>query len=490
MNLGLGMSMDMRMEQKLSPQMIQSLKLLQVSALELEMMIKQEMETNPVLELDDGPEPELVDGMDERERAEEPAEREADEAEPRESDDWEEKLSSDGKDEIDWEAYFDDGFDLGSRMSEEKADPDERLEKVPVHQKSMEEILLDQLDEKKYDQALKPIVVYLIGNLDENGFLDITKEEVLQKLGIDESTWEEALAVLQRLDPPGIGSRDLRECLLVQLSRSGRRDTLCWRVVHDCFGLLQKLKIPTIARRLDCENDEVQAAIKEIGSLEPRPGRQLSMPQAPVVVPDLVVDRGPDGQWVVMFNDRTVPSLRVSRSYQDMMRRGSRASADEKKFVRDKLNSAAWLLRSIEQRKGTMLKVMYAILEAQSEFFEEGQGHLKPLVLQDIADKVKMHISTVSRVTNEKYVQTPHGVFELKSFFSASVTQEDGTEISSAEAREAIRKLIEEESSDDPLSDQKIVDELKRRGMDVARRTVAKYRDLMGILPARMRRKF
>lgn len=269
MNLGLGMSMDMRMEQKLSPQMIQSLKLLQVSALELEMMIKQEMEVNPVLELDDGPEPELVDGTDERERVEEPAEREAEDAEPRESDDWEEKLSSEGKDEIDWEAYFDDGFDLGNRMSEEKSDPDERLEKVPVHQKSMEETLLDQLDEKKFDPALKPIVVYLIGNLDENGFLDISKEEVLQKLSIDESTWEEALAVLQRLDPPGIGARDLRECLLVQLSRSGRRDTLCWRVVHDCFGLLQKLKIPTIARRLDCGNDDVQAAIKEIGSLEP-----------------------------------------------------------------------------------------------------------------------------------------------------------------------------------------------------------------------------
>lgn len=489
MNLGMGMSMDMRMEQKLSPQMIQSLKLLQVSALELEMMIKQEMEINPVLELDDGPEPELLNG---EERPEDPPEEKTtEENEAKDQDDWEEKLTSaESREEIDWEAYFDDGFDLGSRMSEEKSDPDEHLEKVPVHLKSMEETLLDQLDEKHFDNALKPIVIYLIGNIDENGFLDISKEEAMQKLAIDEPTWEEALAVLQRLDPPGIGARDLRECLLVQLSRQGRRETVAWRIVHDCFGLLQKLKVPTIARRLDCSNEDVQNAIKEIGQLEPRPGRQLTSQNSATVVPDLVVERGQDGQWVVMFNDRTVPSLRISRSYQDMMRRGSRASADEKKFVRDKLNSAAWLLRSIDQRKGTMLKVMYAILEAQSEFFDEGQGHLKPLVLQDIADKVKMHISTVSRVTNEKYVQTPNGVFELKSFFSASVTQEDGTEISSVEARDAIRKLIEEESPDDPLSDQKIVDELKRRGMDVARRTVAKYRDLMGILPARMRRKF
>lgn len=494
MNLGFGLSMDMRMEQKLSPQMIQSLKLLQVSALELEMLIKQEMEINPVLELDDGPEPELVDDSEaDRERAEERAEGvdpESQEAEDRPEPGEQVATSQEERTEIDWEAYFDDGFDLGGRMSEERSDPDERFEKVPVHQKSMEETLLEQLDEKHYDQSLRPIVEWLIGNLNENGFLEATKEETQAKLSIDDSTWEEALSVLQWLDPAGIGARDLRECLLIQLSRLGLRDSIPWKVVHDCFGLLQKLKIPTIARRLDCTNEEVQDSIKEIGQLEPRPGRQLSSPQAPTVVPDLVVDRGPDGFWYVAFNDKTVPSLRVSRSYQDMVRRGSKASTDEKKYVRDKLNSATWLLRSIEQRKGTMLKVMHAILESQSEFFEEGPGHLKPLVLQDIADKVKMHISTVSRVTNEKYVQTPHGVFELKSFFSASVTQEDGTEISSVEAREAIKKLIEAEDPSDPLSDQRIVDILEETSLHVARRTVAKYRDLMGILPARMRRKF
>ena len=494
MNLGFGLSMDMRMEQKLSPQMIQSLKLLQVSALELEMLIKQEMEVNPVLELDDGPEPELVDDSEaDRERAEERAEGtdpESQEAEDRPEPGEQVATSQEERTEIDWEAYFDDGFDLGGRMSEERSDPDERFEKVPVHQKSMEETLLEQLDEKHYDQSLKPIVEWLIGNLNENGFLEATKEETQAKLSIDDSTWEEALSVLQWLDPAGIGARDLRECLLIQLSRLGLRDSIPWKVVHDCFGLLQKLKIPTIARRLDCSNEEVQDSIKEIGQLEPRPGRQLSSPQAPTVVPDLVVDRGPDGFWYVAFNDKTVPSLRVSRSYQDMVRRGSRASVDEKKYVRDKLNSATWLLRSIEQRKSTMLKVMHAILEAQIEFFEDGPGHLKPLVLQDIADKVKMHISTVSRVTNEKYVQTPHGVFELKSFFSASVTQEDGSEISSVEAREAIKKLIATEDPADPYSDQKIVDVLEKTGLHVARRTVAKYRDLMGVLPARMRRKF
>ena len=485
MNLGLGFSLDMRMEQKLSPQMIQSLKLLQVSALELEMLVKQEMEINPVLEIDDGPEPELI----EEERVQE---KEEPTSEPTEEDERSEEPTNSQEEhaEIDWEAYFDDGFDPGGRMTEERSDPDERFERVPVHQQSMEENLLVQVDEKHFDPALRPLVDWLVGNLNDNGFLEATFEEAQAKMGADESSWEEAISVVQRLDPAGIGARDLRECLLIQLSRLGKRETIEWKVIHDCFGLLQKLKIPTIARRLDCTPEEVQSAIKEIGYLEPRPGRQLGSPHAPPVVPDMVVERGVDGNWLIGFNDRTVPSLRVSRSYQDMVRRGSRASVDEKKYVRDKLNSATWLLRSIEQRKSTMLKVMHAILEAQIEFFEDGPGHLKPLVLQDIADKVKMHISTVSRVTNEKYVQTPHGVFELKSFFSASVTQEDGSEISSVEAREAIKKLIATEDPADPYSDQKIVDVLEKTGLHVARRTVAKYRDLMGVLPARMRRKF
>ena len=485
MNLGFSMNMDMRMEQKLTPQMIQSLKLLQVSSLELEMLVKQEMEQNPCLELDDGPDDRLEERFDER---------------PADEQDWDTKAPDDFEEtpvavaeevraEIDWETYFDDGFETGTNFSEDRGD-NETWEATPVHQASMEEFLLDQLQEKRYDPELRPVLEYLIGGLNENGFLEITLEEAAKKFPLDETVWEEVLNVLQHLDPPGIGARDLRESLMIQLTRLGRRDTLAWRIVAECFGLLQKLKIPTISRRLDTTPEEIQAAIKEIGQLEPRPGRQLFSQPPPSVIPDLIVEKAPDGSWIVLIDDKTVPSLRVSRSYQEMIRRGSRASADEKKYVREKLNSASWLVRSIEQRKGTMLRVMYAIIDSQPDFFEDGPGHLHPLVLQTIADKVKMHISTVSRVTNEKYVQTPHGVFELKSFFSASVTQEDGTEISSVEARDAIQKLIQTEDPENPLSDQKIVDELKKNGTDVARRTVAKYRDMMGILPARMRRKF
>ncbi|MEN9352716.1 MAG: polymerase sigma factor [Fibrobacterota bacterium] len=487
MNLGFSLNMDMRMEQKLTPQMIQSLKLLQVSSLELEMLVKQEMEQNPCLELDDGPEPYEERNSDDRST-------EDNEWEVKAPDDFEETpaaVQEEARQEIDWETYFDDGFETGTNFNEERGGEEESWEATPVHQASMEEFLLGQLKEKRFDQTLRPLLEYLVGGLNENGFLEATREEAVKKFPeLDEATWEEALNVLQHLDPPGIGARDLRESLQIQLLRGGHRDTLAWRIVAECFGLLQKLKIPTIARRLDSTPEEIQAAIKEIGQLEPRPGRQLSSQPPPSVIPDLIVEKAPDGTWIVIINDRTVPSLRVSRSYQEMIRRGSRASADEKKYVREKLNSASWLVRSIEQRKGTMLRVMYAIIDSQPEFFEEGPGHLRPLVLQIIADKVKMHISTVSRVTNEKYVQTPHGVFELKSFFSASVTQEDGTEISSVEARDAIQKMIQAEDPEAPLSDQKIVDELKKNGLDVARRTVAKYRDMMGILPARMRRKF
>jgi RNA polymerase sigma-54 factor len=484
-NLGFSLNMDMRLEQKLTPQMIQSLKLLQVSSLELEMLVKQEMEQNPCLELDDGTEERFEERTEERTTDETDWETKA-------PDDFEETpaaVAEEARQEIDWETYFDDGFETGTNFNEERRD-DDGWEATPVHQASMEEFLLEQLKEKRFDQSLRPLLEYLIGGLNENGFLEATREEAQKKFPVDEATWEEALNVLQHLDPPGIGARDLRESLQIQLQRHGRRDSMAYRIVSECFGLLQKLKIPTIARRLDSTPEEIQAAIREIGQLEPRPGRQLSSQPPPSVIPDLIVEKAPDDSWVVLINDKTVPSLRVSRSYQEMIRRGSRASADEKKYVREKLNSASWLVRSIEQRKGTMLRVMYAIIDSQPEFFDEGPGHLRPLVLQTIADKVKMHISTVSRVTNEKYVQTPHGVFELKSFFSASVTQEDGTEISSVEARDAIQKMIQAEDPENPLSDQKIVDELKKNGLDVARRTVAKYRDMMGILPARMRRKF
>jgi RNA polymerase sigma-54 factor len=299
----------------------------------------------------------------------------------------------------------------------------------------------------------------------------------------------EAFHVLHSLDPAGIGARNLRECLILQIERTTKVSDLARRIVFEAFDLLEKLKIAAIAKKFEIMPEQVQAAIREIGTLEPHPGRQLGSSTATPVIPDLLVEEI-DGELILMLNDKSTPSLRVSRAYAALLKKGSRATTDEKKYVRDKLNSATWLIRAIEQRKSTMIKVMQAIIDSQPNFFVKGPTHLKPLILQDVADKISMHISTVSRVTNGKYVQTLHGIFELKYFFSAGVTQSDGSEVSSVAAKDEIKKLIESEDPFKPLSDQKIVEILKDQGIDVARRTVAKYRDQLEILPARLRKSY
>ncbi len=543
MNLGLEFGMNMGLEQKLSPQMIQSLQLLQMNSLELEMAVKQELETNPLLEAveegdeeerDEGPavaDPESPDASSEPAGEDLPEFREAerdgagagDPAEPPEP------LAGEdgggvGEGEIDWESYIEDGYDPADAPREERESPEETPERVPVYDKSLQDHLLDQLHDRDVSPEVAELVEYLIYSLDDRGWL--VPDSALRAAGsVDpadlgdaaerrapfedgdsrhrqiqdlierriepaeaDAPVREALHVLQTMDPPGIGARDLRECLLIQMRRT-RISPLARRIVEEGFDLLERLKIAALAKKLDETPEAVQAAVREIGALEPHPGRLLASSTAAAVVPDLIVEEV-EGELVLMLNDRTVPSLRISRAYANLLRKGSRATSDEKKYVRGKLNAATWLIRAIEQRKSTMLKVMHAILESQPEFFRSGPAHLRPLILQQVADKIGMHISTVSRVTNGKYVQTPHGIFELKFFFSAGVTQSDGTEVSSVAARDEIKRLIESEDPSSPLSDQKIVEMLKSRGLDVARRTVAKYRDQLEILPARLRKKF
>lgn len=585
MNFGLDLNLNVGLEQKLSPQMIQSLKLLQMNSMELELVVKQELETNPLLEPAEEEEPQPEAAPDDEvaqaeERVAEPV-VEAKAAEPGEDPDasptaadqadLDKVIPDDPKDknEIDWESYLEEGFDLGDKRTEELESPDERFEKVPVYSKTLQDHLLGQLQDRTIPPEVEPLVEYLINSLDERGYLvpesDIAPEpeeeddgDIIGKSAaadvkaapdpaakasasapavvasdpaagspasgdkgavriraasaapeIDEPLIKEmqsiidgsmdldaaspkvreAFHVLQSLDPAGIGARNLRECLLLQIYRYGRVSPLAKRIVEEEFELLEKLKVAAIAKKFDQPPEQIQAAMKEIGALEPHPGRQVSATMANPITPDLIVEEV-DGELVLMLNDRTVPSLKVSRAYAELLKKGSRASTEEKKYVREKLNSATWLIRAIEQRKSTMLKVMQAIIESQPDFFKQGPTHLRPLILQDVADKIGMHISTVSRVTNGKYVQTSHGIFELKYFFTAGVTQADGREISSVTTKDEIKKLIESEDPKRPLSDQKIVEILKAKGLDVARRTVAKYRDQLEILPARLRKQY
>ncbi len=558
MNLGFELGMNMGLEQKLSPQMIQSLQLLQMNSLELEMAVKQELETNPLLERaddgeDDEPLPELQGGEEEEAPS---SASETSEAASGDAEEGAAGLDAGGltaadydpaldaipsespqvaNEEIDWESYIEDGFDPSEGRTEEYEAPEELFERTPVYDVSLQDHLLEQLTDRELTPEVRDLVEYLVYSLDERGWLvaepvpengkpendkdaggatgvggkdaglratsvpvmdvDPRHRQIVDliegRMDITEADKpvREALHVLQSFDPPGVGARNLQECLLIQIRRTDRISPLARRIVEEQFPLLERLKVAALAKQLDSTPEQIQTAVREIGTLEPHPGRLLAPSAAAAVIPDLIVEEIED-ELVLMLNDRTVPSLRISRAYANLLRKGSRASTDEKKYVRGKLNAATWLIRAIEQRKSTMLKVMHAILESQPEFFRSGPAHLRPLILQQVADKIGMHISTVSRVTNGKYVQTPHGIFELKFFFSAGVTQSDGTEVSSVAARDEIKRLIAEEDPKSPLSDQKIVEILKSRGIDVARRTVAKYRDQLEILPARLRKKY
>ncbi len=477
MFLNLGLDMSLKLQQKLSFQMIQSLKLLQVNTLQLEQLLKTELEMNPVLEASDELESE----------AEEAQERE--EKDTKEEKEEEDELDI-NEDSIDWEEYLEEGFDLGYSYNEEVDHNDERYEPTPVYQATLDEHLIDQLTEKKLEEKTKLLVQFLMGSLDSDGYLRIPLEDIADFIQVSIYEVEEALHILQKMDPPGVGARNLRECMMLQLRARNHHHSLAMKIVAETWELFEKLKIPEISRHFGVEPREIQDALELIKTINPKPGYQYNPDKPSTIIPDLIVEKV-DGKFVVMLNDRSVPSLHINKSYANMIKRGSTAKRDVKKYIREKFNSATWFIRSIEQRKTTMLKVMYAIIDRQMEFFEKGPPNLSPLKLQDVADMVEMHISTVSRVTSNKYVQTRHGIFELKYFFTEAVGRDaEGADISSERIKNRIRQLVDTENSKKPLSDQKISDILSKENLPVARRTVAKYREQMKILPARLRQKY
>jgi RNA polymerase sigma-54 factor len=338
------------------------------------------------------------------------------------------------------------------------------------------------------DPELTEIGEFLIGSIDDRGFLTITSEEVATLLGKPIEKVEEAVRIVQSFEPAGIGARDLRECLLIQLDRKEMGDSLAARMVRDHFDSLKDRKFAEIAKKMHVSITQVQAAGDIIAKLNPKPGFLISHEEPRYVVPDLVVDKVED-KYVVFLNDRHVPRLRINPSYRDMLR-GDRSRKDKtREYIIGKLNSAKWLIQTIEQRRKTMVKVMKCIVDSQEEFFDRGIAFLKPLTLQQVANQIGMHESTVSRVTNNKYVQTPRGVFELKFFFSSKLQTDAGDEMSAKSAKDVISVLIEGEDRSDPLSDQKIADILRDRGLRIARRTVAKYREQLRLLPARYRKR-
>ena len=457
------MKIQLKMAQKqqlvMTPRLQQALRLLQLPTLELEQELKMEVQSNPLLEIED--EEEDLDRL-QRERSEEPQAGNLD----------------------NWDDVFSDGFDMQYREQEEL--PEEFVERVPVSRQSASENLLRQLRMTVAEDELQTIGEYIIGSLDDRGFLTVGLDEIQNVFQVDEARALAALACVQSLDPPGIAARDLPECLLLQLAAKGMEDSLVAVIIREYFKELMQRKYQEIARKLKLTVEEIQEAAHAIGELDPKPGLELSSEEPQYIIPDLVVEEV-DGEYVIYLNDRHLPRLRIAESYKEYIRSDSK---ETKEYVQGKLNQAQWLIRTVEQRRATMVKVMAAIIEEQHEFFDRGPQALRPLTLQQVASKIGMHESTVSRVTNNKAVQTPRGIFRLKYFFSSSLSTEDGEEVSAKAAKNRIEEIVSKENTKKPLSDQKIADILRDEGLKIARRTVAKYREQLGILPARLRKEF
>lgn len=459
MEMKIQLKLAQRQQLVMTPRLQQALRLLQLPTLELEQELKAEMQSNPLLEFeedDEEPDRQQKEGGDEPQAG---------------------NLDS-------WSDVFSDGFEMQYKEQEEL--PEEFVERVPISRLSAGENLLRQLRMSATDPQLLAIGEYIIGSLDDRGFLTIGLDEIRNVFQVSEGRALAALRLVQSLDPPGIAARDLPECLLLQLTARGEEDTLVARIIREHFQELMQRKYQEIARKLKLTVEEVQETARSIAELDPKPGLELSSEEPQYIIPDLVVEEV-DGEYVIYLNDRHLPRLRIAENYKEYL--GS-ASKETKEYVQGKLNQAQWLIRTVEQRRATMVKVMAAIIEEQREFFDKGPQALRPLTLQQVASKIGMHESTVSRVTNNKTVQTPRGIFRLKYFFSSALNTEDGDEISAKAAKSRIQEIVAKEDIRRPLSDQKIADILREEGLMIARRTVAKYREQLGVLPARLRKQF
>ena len=474
MEMKIGLHLRQKQQLVMTPKLQQALKLLQMPAIELQQMLKQEIMENPLLE-------EVEDFTEVQEEEETETSNE----------DGKDRQEAEGSEEenIDWGEYFQNGFEIGYGLGEETQE--EFFERVPIAKRSFTDQLISQLRIATDDPQTLDIGDYIIGSLDESGYLTCDLQEVAATFDVPVEEVERVLSIIQTFDPPGVGARNLQESLLIQLATRGLQDSLATKIIQDHFNDFKQKKYLEISKKLKIPVQEVQSQCQVISTLDPKPGLEIMAGDPQYVIPDLVVEKV-DDKYVIYLNDRNIPRLRISQAYQEELMKDNKdgGGRETKEFIQSRLKSARWLIQTIEQRRRTMVKVMECIVEKQHEFFERGTAYLRPLTLQQVASEINMHESTVSRVTTNKYVQTPRGVFELKFFFSSSLGTQDGSEISAKSAKDKIRRIIERENSRNPLSDQKIADMLKSGGLNIARRTVAKYREQLNILPARMRKQY
>jgi RNA polymerase sigma-54 factor len=351
---------------------------------------------------------------------------------------------------------------------------------------SFTQMLMDQARETDLVEEQRGIAELIIGNIDDYGYLKATIEEMSASAGLPPEKIAGVLKVIQTFDPPGVGASDLRECLMLQLERAGRQETLEYRIVRDFMDALGKRRIPEIARATGCTVDEAQEAMGRIARLEPRPGRAFLTDANQYVLPEVFVQKvGSD--LVVTTNDEHIPHLRISNVYKDLMAQGGN-TAEVKNYIREKIRAGKFLIKSLHQRQQTILNIGKEIMKRQREFMEKGVAHLKPLTMAQVAEVVGVHETTVSRAVSGKYIQTPQGVFELKYFFTAGLQTATGNDVSNTSVKDMITEIFKTEDAAKPLADQEVVKMLADKGITIARRTVAKYRTELNILPSNLRK--
>jgi RNA polymerase sigma-54 factor len=477
------MSMEARLSLRqsqrvvMTPLLQQAIQLLQLSTLELQEVVQKELLENPLLEEVNPDTPETPEATAPAEPptapALEPPPVDSPARDERQTDDLPFDLTS---------VMFDDHEERSLVAQEDREDlPFENLVRSSV---SLTDHLDEQLRFTVEDPDVRRIGTEIIGNLDEDGYLRAEIEEIAERCAAPPTEVEKVLTMVQGFDPPGVAARSIQECLLLQLRTDPNPDPVSVEIVEQYFDDLSRRRYPDMARALKLPLDRIMESIEEIMGLEPKPGRRFGASDSRYIVPDVVVYKL-GGEYVIVLNEDGIPRLRVNALYRSLLR----SSGDEaRQYVEQKLRSAVWLIKSVDQRQRTLRKVTTSIVKFQREFLDKGLAYLRPLSLRDVSEDIGMHESTISRVTTNKYVETPQGLFELKFFFHSGIASGDGEMVSSVSVKKMIQDLLANEDPAKPLSDQEVAQILKGRGLTIARRTVAKYREELGILPSHQRR--
>jgi RNA polymerase sigma-54 factor len=461
----------------ITPQLQQAIKLLQLTRVELVDLIQDEIKENPLLEVTE------LDEEDEGKRDSQP-ENEAQQEKTSEV-----KGEGEGSDDFDWENYL-ENYNLASyrgRLDTEDKPSFENFifKKTTLIDHLMWQLRLSDFTEEEEEERIGR---WIIGNIDEDGYLKVTAEEIAREMGTDEERAEDVLKRIQQFDPVGVGARDLMECLLLQLRDLEERDPIAEQIVSHHLSHLKNRNFQLIGKKLGVSPDRVMESVKLISELEPKPGRAFASEDAQTIIPDVFVYKI-EGDFVIALNEDEVPRLRINALYRNILSNQSGTREGDRKYIQDKLKSAVWLIKSIYQRQKTIYKVAESIVKFQEEFLDKGVHYLKPLVLRDVAEDIQMHESTISRATNNKYVHTPQGIFELKFFFNNSISSIRGEDFASESVKNLIKEIIARENTRNPFSDEKIAKVLRGYNINIARRTVAKYRESLRILSSNERRR-